>query len=80
VRPPPGSRRCRATRPLDVAVQRGALDAPQQRAHCNCCKLNPINSRSPKAVLRSSHFIATVLVADVGVAECSKALALKVPV
>jgi hypothetical protein len=32
---------------------------------------------SPKAVLRSSHFAATVMVADVGVADCSKALALK---
>jgi hypothetical protein len=32
---------------------------------------------SPKAVLRSSHFAAKVIVADVGVANCSKALALE---
>jgi hypothetical protein len=32
---------------------------------------------SPKAVSRSSHFAAKVIVADVGVAKCSKALALE---
>jgi hypothetical protein len=56
-------------------LQRSAHCALQKRA-MNCCKLNPKLRELADAVLPSSHFVAMVIAADVGVADC-KALALK---